>query len=253
MSFVVIIPARYASTRLPGKPLHDINGKAMIVHVMEKALASGANRVIVATDHEDIARAVKAAGGEACMTSNGHISGTERIAEVIRKYGLSDDTLIVNVQGDEPMTPPALICQVAENLVSTQADMATLAAPGHDVEKAFDPNTVKVVTNREGYALYFSRAPVPWDRNGFTKNCISVSNAFLHHIGIYAYRAGYVCSYANREPAPLEQTEMLEQLRALWYGDKIHVAIAKQKAGVGVDTLEDLAYVRSALLLPTPD
>lgn len=253
MSFVVIIPARYASTRLPGKPLHDINGKAMIVHVMEKALASGANRVIVATDHEDIARAVKAAGGEACMTSNGHTSGTERIAEVIRKYGLSDDTLIVNVQGDEPMTPPALICQVAETLVSTHADMATLAAPGHDVEKAFDLNTVKVVTNREGYALYFSRAPVPWDRNGFTKNCISVSNAFLHHIGIYAYRAGYVRSYANREPAPLEQTEMLEQLRALWYGDKIHVAIAKQKAGVGVDTLEDLAYVRSALLPSTPD
>lgn len=169
MSFVVIIPARFASTRLPGKPLLDINGKPMIVHVLERARESGAERIIVATDHEDVARAVEAAGGEVCMTRADHQSGTERLAEVVEKCGFSDDTVIVNVQGDEPMIPAVIIRQVAENLAQRQVGMATLAAPVHSAEEAFNPNVVKVVLDSEGYALYFSRATIPWDRDVLPK------------------------------------------------------------------------------------
>ncbi len=161
MSFVVIIPARYASTRLPGKPLVDINGKPMIVHVLERARESGAERIIVATDHEDVARAVEAAGGEVCMTRADHQSGTERLAEVVEKCAFSDDTVIVNVQGDEPMIPATIIRQVADNLAQRQVGMATLAVPIHNAEEAFNPNAVKVVLDAEGYALYFSRATIP--------------------------------------------------------------------------------------------
>lgn len=160
MSFVVIIPARYASTRLPGKPLVDINGKPMIVHVLERARESGADRIIVATDHEDVARAVEAAGGEVCMTRADHQSGTERLAEVVEKCAFSDDTVIVNVQGDEPMIPATIIRQVADNLAQRQVGMATLAVPIHNAEEAFNPNAVKVVLDAEGYALYFSRATI---------------------------------------------------------------------------------------------
>lgn len=156
MSFVVIIPARYASTRLPGKPLVDINGKPMIVHVLERARESGADRIIVATDHEDVARAVEAAGGEVCMTRADHQSGTERLAEVVEKCAFSDDTVIVNVQGDEPMIPATIIRQVADNLAQRQVGMATLAVPIHNAEEAFNPNAVKVVLDAEGYALYFA-------------------------------------------------------------------------------------------------
>ena len=159
MSFVVIIPARYASTRLPGKPLVDINGKPMIVHVLERARESGAERIIVATDHEDVARAVEAAGGEVCMTRADHQSGTERLAEVVEKCAFSDDTVIVNVQGDEPMIPATIIRQVADNLAQRQVGMATLAVPIHNAEEAFNPNAVKVVLDAEGYALYFSAPP----------------------------------------------------------------------------------------------
>lgn len=162
MSFVVIIPARFASTRLPGKPLQDINGKPMIVHVLERARESGADRIIVATDHEDVARAVEAAGGEVCMTRADHQSGTERLAEVVEKCAFSDDTIIVNIQGDEPMIPPAIVRQVAENLAASSSGMATLAVPIHDAEEAFNPNAVKVVMDAKGYALYFSRATIPW-------------------------------------------------------------------------------------------
>ena len=169
MSFVVIIPARYASTRLPGKPLVDINGKPMIVHVLERARESGAERIIVATDHEDVARAVEAAGGEVCMTRADHQSGTERLAEVVEKCAFSDDTVIVNVQGDEPMIPATIIRQVADNLAQRQVGMATLAVPIHNAEEAFNPNAVKVVLDAEGYALYFSRATIPWDRDRFAK------------------------------------------------------------------------------------
>lgn len=189
MSFVVIIPARYASTRLPGKPLVDINGKPMIVHVLERARESGADRIIVATDHEDVARAVEAAGGEVCMTRADHQSGTERLAEVVEKCAFSDDTVIVNVQGDEPMIPATIIRQVADNLAQRQVGMATLAVPIHNAEEAFNPNAVKVVLDAEGYALYFSRATIPWDRDRFAEGLETVGDNFLRHLGIYGYRA----------------------------------------------------------------
>ncbi|ROP58964.1 3-deoxy-manno-octulosonate cytidylyltransferase (CMP-KDO synthetase) [Enterobacter sp. BIGb0383] len=244
MSFVVIIPARYASTRLPGKPLQDINGKPMIVHVLERARESGASRIIVATDHDEVARAVEAAGGEVCMTRADHQSGTERLAEVIEKCGFSDDTAIVNVQGDEPMIPPVIIRQVAENLTNSQAGMATLAVPIHSAEEAFNPNAVKVVMDAQGYALYFSRATIPWDRDRFAQSRETIGDTLLRHIGIYGYRAGFIRRYVSWPASPLEQIEMLEQLRVLWNGEKIHVAVAQQVPGTGVDTPEDLARVR---------
>lgn len=247
MSFVAIIPARYASTRLPGKPLKDINGKPMIVHVLERARESGAERIIVATDNENVARAVEAAGGEVCMTRADHHSGTERLAEVIEKCGFSDDTVIVNVQGDEPMIPPVIIRQVAENLANSQAGMATLAVPIDSAEEAFNPNAVKVVMDAQGYALYFSRATIPWDRDRFAQSRETIGHSFLRHIGIYGYRAGFIRKYISWEPSQLEQIEMLEQLRVLWNGEKIHVAVAKEVPGVGVDTPEDLERVREAM------
>lgn len=247
MSFVAIIPARYASTRLPGKPLKDINGKPMVVHVLERARESGADRIIVATDHEEVARAVEAAGGEVCMTRADHHSGTERLAEVIEKYNFSDDTVIVNVQGDEPMIPPVIIRQVASNLANSQAGMATLAVPIDSAEEAFNPNAVKVVMDAQGYALYFSRATIPWDRDRFAQSREKVGDSLLRHIGIYGYRAGFIRRYVTWEPSLLEQIEMLEQLRVLWNGEKIHVAVAKEVPGIGVDTPEDLERVRQAM------
>lgn len=247
MSFVAIIPARFASTRLPGKPLVDIQGKPMVVHVMERALESGADRVIVATDNEEVARAVEAAGGEVCMTRADHHSGTERLAEVIDRYQFADDTIIVNVQGDEPMIPPVIIRQVAENLANSEAGMATLAVPIESAEEAFNPNAVKVVMDAKGYALYFSRATIPWDRDRFAASRDTIGENFLRHIGIYGYRAGFIRRYVSWEPSPLEQIELLEQLRVLWYGEKIHVAVAKAIPSVGVDTPEDLARVRAAM------
>lgn len=244
MSFVVIIPARYASTRLPGKPLVDINGKPMVVHVLERARESGAERIIVATDHEEVARAVEAVGGEVCMTRVDHQSGTERLAEVVEKCGLSDDTIIVNIQGDEPMIPPAIVRQVAENLAQRDVGMATLAVPIHSAEEAFNPNAVKVVTDAQGYALYFSRATIPWDRDRFAQSRDAIGDTFLRHIGIYGYRAGFIRRYVTWQPSQLEQIEMLEQLRVLWYGEKIHVAVAQTVPGTGVDTPEDLERVR---------
>lgn len=210
MSFVVIIPARFASTRLPGKPLQDINGKPMIVHVLERARESGADRIIVATDHEDVARAVEAAGGEVCMTRADHQSGTERLAEVVEKCAFSDDTIIVNIQGDEPMIPPAIVRQVAENLAASSSGMATLAVPIHDAEEAFNPNAVKVVMDAKGYALYFSRATIPWDRDRFAQTRETIGDSLLRHIGIYGYRAGFIRRYVSWAPSPLEQIEMLD-------------------------------------------
>ncbi|MBN3262008.1 3-deoxy-manno-octulosonate cytidylyltransferase [Pectobacterium brasiliense] len=247
MTFTVIIPARFASTRLPGKPLADINGKPMVVHVMERALESGAQRVIVATDHPDVEVAVQQAGGEVCLTRADHNSGTERLAEVIERYGFSDDDIIVNVQGDEPLIPSVIIRQVAENLAASKAGMATLAVPIETSEEAFNPNAVKVVTDAEGYALYFSRATIPWDRERFAQSKETIGDHFLRHIGIYAYRAGFVRRYVSWAPSQLEQIELLEQLRVLWYGEKIHVAVAKAIPSVGVDTPEDLARVRHVM------
>ncbi|KGA24405.1 3-deoxy-manno-octulosonate cytidylyltransferase [Pectobacterium brasiliense] len=247
MTFTVIIPARFASSRLPGKPLADINGKPMVVHVMERAQESGAQRVIVATDHPDVEAAVQQAGGEVCLTRADHNSGTERLAEVIERYGFTDDDIIVNVQGDEPLIPSVIIRQVAENLAASKAGMATLAVPIETSEEAFNPNAVKVVTDAEGYALYFSRATIPWDRERFAQSKEIIGDHFLRHIGIYAYRAGFVRRYVSWAPSQLEQIELLEQLRVLWYGEKIHVAVAKAIPSVGVDTPEDLARVRHVM------
>ncbi|CDG87674.1 3-deoxy-manno-octulosonate cytidylyltransferase [Xenorhabdus bovienii] len=244
--FTVIIPARFASTRLPGKPLADIHGKPMIVRVMERAIRSGANRVIVATDNQAVFDAVTAAGGEACMTSAHHHSGTERLAEVIDQYQFADDEIIVNVQGDEPLIPEQIIKQVADNLAESDAGMATLAVQIQDAEEAFNPNAVKVVMDAQGYALYFSRATIPWERDRFMQSKETVGDNFLRHIGLYAYRAGFIRRYVQWAPSPLESIEMLEQLRVLWYGEKIHVAKALQAPGAGVDTPEDLEAVRKA-------
>ncbi|MGP6486196.1 3-deoxy-manno-octulosonate cytidylyltransferase [Duffyella gerundensis] len=247
MSFVAIIPARYASTRLPGKPLVDINGLPMVLHVMQRAKESGAEQVIVATDHADVAAAVEAAGGEVCITRADHQSGTERLAEVIDRYGFADDKIIVNVQGDEPMIPPTIIRQVANNLASAAAGMATLAVPIVSAEEAFNPNAVKVVTDAAGYALYFSRAAIPWERERFAVSREEIGDTFLRHIGIYAYRAGFIRRYVTWQPSKLEQIELLEQLRVLWYGEKIHVDVAHEVPSAGVDTPEDLARVRQAM------
>lgn len=249
MSFTVIIPARYASRRLPGKPLADINSKPIVVHVMERALESGASRVIIATDHSDVQHAVKLVGGEVCLTSPNHYSGTERLAEVIERYQFPDNEIIVNVQGDEPFIPPVIIRQVADSLAMCQAGMATLAVPITTAEEAFNPNVVKVVMDAHGYALYFSRATIPWDRERFAQNKEMIGDRhLLRHIGIYAYRAGFIRRYVSWKPSSLEQSELLEQLRVLWYGEKIYVALAQAVPSIGVDTPEDLQRVRATML-----
>ena len=249
MSFTVIIPARYASSRLPRKPLADIAGKPMIQHVWEKAQQAGANRVIIATDHEEIEQVAKTFGAEVCMTSTKHNSGTERLAEVIEKMAITDDEIIVNVQGDEPLIPPVIIQQVAQNLAENQVNMATLAVKLETKEELFNPNCVKVVTDQKGMALYFSRAAIPFARDHFAdcNDAFVASQSYLRHIGIYAYRAKFVNQYIRWQPTVLEKLESLEQLRALWYGEKIHVELAKEAPQVGVDTLEDLERVRAIL------
>lgn len=243
MNFSVIIPARYASSRFPGKPLVDINGKPMVQHVYERAIESGASRVIVATDDLRIAKVVSDFGGQYCMTAAHHESGTERLAEVIDMEGMLSHELVVNVQGDEPFIPPVNIQQVAENLHHhQQAEMATLAVKITDVEEAFNPNVVKVITDKQGYALYFSRATIPYDRSRFLDEEVidEIGDYYLRHIGIYAYRAGFIKQYVTMSPSGLEQIESLEQLRVLWHGEKIHVDIARQTPPVGIDTPEDL-------------
>ena len=244
MNFTVIIPSRYKSSRLPGKPLADIAGSPMIVHVTKRALAAGAARVIVATDNKEIMQAVEQAGGEACLTRSEHQSGTERVAEVIERYAFTDDEIIVNVQGDEPLIPPLIISQVADCLAASKAGVATLAAPITSAKEAFNPNIVKVVTDIAGYALYFSRAASPWERERFAQSRQTVGSCFLRHIGIYAWRAGFIRRYAGWAPSPLEKIELLEQLRVLWYGEKIQVTVASVSPEAGVDTPEDLQRVR---------
>ncbi len=244
MSFTVVIPARYQSTRLPGKPLADIGGKPMIQWVYEQSLLAGAERVIIATDDSRVEQVAKGFGGTVCMTSPDHQSGTERLAEVVSLMGIEDDHTIVNVQGDEPLIPPAIIRQVADNLALSNAPMATLAVEIKDQEEVFNPNAVKVVTDSEGYALYFSRATIPWDRDNFAANDKAIVQPLMRHIGIYAYRAGFINTYINWQPSQLEKIECLEQLRVLWYGEKIHVAVALEAPPAGVDTSEDLETVR---------
>jgi 3-deoxy-manno-octulosonate cytidylyltransferase (CMP-KDO synthetase) len=248
MSFVVVIPARFESSRLPGKVLADIAGKPMVQWVVERALASGAEQVIVATDSDEVARVVKSFGGEVCKTSADHQSGTERLAEVMQRYQFSDEQVIVNVQGDEPFIPVENIAQVADNLSSqSQARMATLAMKIDDVAEALNPNAVKVLCDKNGYALYFSRATIPYDRERFLNNdnIEAIGDFYLRHIGIYAYRAGFIKDYVQWPTSQLEQVESLEQLRVLWQGEKIHVAVAKVRLMVeGVDTPEDLEKAR---------
>ncbi|MEW6991158.1 3-deoxy-manno-octulosonate cytidylyltransferase [Colwelliaceae bacterium 6441] len=254
MSFVVVIPARFQSTRLPGKVLADINGKPMIQWVVEKAKNSGAKQVIVATDNDQVAQAVEAFGGEVCKTRADHHSGTERLAEVMEHYQFDDDQVIVNVQGDEPFIPSENIAQVAKNLANQQrtnqqqARMATLAVHITDVEEALNPNAVKVLCDKDGYALYFSRATIPYDRERFLNQDTieKIGDFYLRHIGIYAYRAGFIKDYVNWPASQLEQIESLEQLRVLWQGEKIHVDVAESRLPVeGVDTPEDLEKARA--------
>ncbi|ABN74661.1 3-deoxy-manno-octulosonate cytidylyltransferase [Actinobacillus pleuropneumoniae] len=249
MKFTIIIPARYASTRLPRKPLLDILGKPMIQHVWERAKQAGGHRVIIATDHSEIAEVVTRFGGEVCLTSDKHSSGTERLAEVVSKMNISDDEIIVNVQGDEPLIPPCIIKQVAENLDNHQVNMATLAVKLTQRDELFNPNVVKVLSDKNGMALYFSRAAIPFARDNFPdcSDDFVTQNQYLRHIGIYAYRAGFIKQYVQWQPTALEQLESLEQLRALWNGEKIHLDIALETPEVGVDTQEDLERVRLIL------
>ncbi len=247
MKFTVVIPARYASTRLPGKALVDIAGKPMIQWVHEKAMRSGAEKVIIATDDEKIATVARGFGAEVCMTGSHHQSGTERLAEVVEKYALTDDEIIVNVQGDEPLIPPRIIRQVAENLAKNKVKIATLAQYIDSADDIFNPNVVKVVTDKNGYALYFSRAPIPWDRVHFQKTPPEIHQDLKRHIGLYAYRAGFIKTYIHWAPSPMEQIELLEQLRVLWHGEKMHVEVALEAPGPGVDTFDDLVALRKCL------
>jgi 3-deoxy-manno-octulosonate cytidylyltransferase (CMP-KDO synthetase) len=240
----IIIPARYASTRLPGKPLADIAGKPMIVRVVERALASGAKRVTVATDDARVCDAVRAHDAHAVMTRADHASGTDRVAEAIATLDLDDDAIVVNLQGDEPLMPPQLVRAVADLLAAHPA--AVMATACHAItsrDEFMNPNVVKVVTDHEGYALYFSRAPIPWPREAMAARAGGPLKAF-RHIGLYAYRAGFVARYAGWSACPLETTESLEQLRVLWHGEKIAVVEADEAPAAGVDTPEDLERVR---------
>lgn len=245
--FRVVIPARYASTRLPGKPLAEIAGAPMIRHVWERASASGAAEVIIATDDERIVEACDAFGARALMTDTSHGSGTDRIAEVALSQGWRDEDLVVNVQGDEPLIPPANIAQVASMLNSRPAaEMATLCTGIDSLEEYLNTHTVKVVRAQDGRALYFSRAPVPWHRDSAPAGLASQTRYrdSLRHIGIYGYRVGALHRLAATPPAPLETVEKLEQLRALWIGYTILTDIAAEDPGPGVDTEEGLEVVR---------
>ena len=248
--FRVVIPARHASTRLPGKPLLPLAGEPMILHVHRLALRAGAAEVIVATDDERIRAACRAAGAEVEMTSAHHASGTDRIAEVAARRGWADGDIVVNLQGDEPMLPPALVAQSANLLAATPAaSIATLATPIAGESEYLDPNVVKVVARPDGIALYFSRAPVPWDRDGFavTPPAADRHRGARRHLGIYAYRTAALRRLASAPPADLERRERLEQLRALAMGLAIVVADAVELPGPGVDTPEDLARVDALL------
>lgn len=249
--FGVIIPARFASTRLPGKPLVDLGGKPMVVRVMDIAAAAGAAFAVVATDDERVAEAVTAAGGEAVLTSSDHETGTDRLAEVARRLRLEPELIVVNLQGDEPTLPPALVKRVAQTLIQDpEAGLATLATPLRDRKELFDPNVVKVVLDQGNRAHYFSRAPIPWLRGEFTGNRPAddarplPEDTFLRHVGLYAYRVSTLLTLSQTRQAPLEIAESLEQLRALWLGMKIQVAVVPELPATGVDTPDDVDRVR---------
>ena len=251
MSFTVVIPARYGATRLPGKPLLDIAGKPMIQHVYERARESGAQQVIIATDDERIRQVAEGFGAEVCLTGSHHQSGTDRIAEVVDRYGFADEHLVVNLQGDEPLMPPRVIRQVADNLAAhAEASLSTVCARISTAAELFDPHVVKVTRNVREMAIYFSRASIPWDRDAFASTTEILPERAEHyrHIGIYAYRAGFLRAYTQWEACALEQMESLEQLRAIWHGHQIHVAEAVELPAAGVDTERDLDVVRAKLM-----
>lgn len=251
IDFSVVIPARFGSTRLPGKPLKQIAGKTMIERVYHQADRSGAQRVIVATDDSRIYDEVERFGGRVMMTSNSHRAGTDRVAEVANRETWNDDTIVVNLQGDEPTITPELIrlvgCALRER---PEAGIATLATPIQSHETLIDPNTVKVVLDDRALALYFSRAPIPWDRNGFKsfasdQGLLRDDDTYLRHVGLYAYRVGSLRRIAESKPCKLESLESLEQLRAMFIGIKIHVAVVNDVHLIGVDTLDDLVKVEA--------
>jgi 3-deoxy-manno-octulosonate cytidylyltransferase (CMP-KDO synthetase) len=247
VSYTVLIPARLASTRLPDKPLADIGGRPMVVRVAERAHASGASRVVVAADSERIAAACREHGIEAVLTRDDHPSGSDRLAEACALLGLADGDVVVNVQGDEPLIDPALIDAVAALLAARpQAAMSTAAHPIQVLEEFTNPNVVKVVLQADGIALYFSRAPIPWWRDGHAGGITALPDpAPLRHVGIYGYRVGFLRQFPALPQAPVEQCEALEQLRALWHGHRIAVHVTTTQPGPGVDTPEDLARVRA--------
>jgi 3-deoxy-manno-octulosonate cytidylyltransferase (CMP-KDO synthetase) len=248
MSYVVVIPARYGSSRLPGKPLADIAGEPMVVRVLQRCQRSSAARVLVATDDDRVAAAVQHVGGEVVMTRADHPSGTDRLQEVAAQLGLKDDDIIVNVQGDEPLIPAEVIEQVAANLASNpDCGIATLCEPIVTKVDLFNPNIVKAVFDNNGIALYFSRAPIPWHRDAFAQQSDEMPEGnWWRHIGIYAYRVGFLRQYVQWPPALLETTEALEQLRAMANGVRIHIAPACADVPGGVDTQADLDRVCAA-------
>ncbi len=247
--FTVLVPARLASTRLPNKPLADIAGLPMVVRVAQRASQSAASRVVVAGDDASIVSACKAHGVEAILTRQDHPSGTDRLAEACEQLGLDGDEIVVNVQGDEPLIDPELIDAVAAALaLHSEAAMSTAAHEIDSVSDFMNPNVVKAVLDAQGNALYFSRAPIPWWRDGSAGGAaptVLPSPAPLRHIGIYGYRAGFVRKFPSLPPAPIEATEALEQLRALWHGHRIAVHVSHVAPGPGIDTPEDLARVRA--------
>lgn len=249
MRFTILIPARLASTRLPDKPLADIAGLPMVVRVAQRAQQSDADRVVVAADDSRIVTACQAHGVEVLLTRTDHASGSDRLAEACVQLGLADDQIVVNVQGDEPLIDPALIDAVAQTLAShPDAAMSTAAHAIDSLDDFLNPNVVKTVLDAQGNALYFSRAPIPWWRDGFAKNgptALPTAPAPLRHIGIYGYRAGFVRRFPDLPPAPIEATEALEQLRALWHGHRIAVHVSVHAPGPGIDTPEDLERVRA--------
>ncbi|MEP6723269.1 MAG: 3-deoxy-manno-octulosonate cytidylyltransferase [Variovorax sp.] len=250
MSFTVLIPARLASTRLPDKPLADLCGLPMVVRVAQRALLSGAVRVVVAGDHARIVDACKAHGIEALLTRTDHLSGSDRLAEACTLLGLADDEIVVNVQGDEPLIEPSLIDAVATTLANEpEASMSTAVHAIDSTEDFLNPNVVKAVLDARGHALYFSRAPIPWWRDGFAAQGMGAlpSPAPLRHIGIYGYQAGFVRQFPRLPAAPVEAIEALEQLRAMWHGHRIAVHVSAHAPGPGVDTPDDLVRVRARI------
>lgn len=248
--FRIVIPARFASSRLPGKPLADIAGKPMIVRVVEQVAGAGADEVWVATDHDGVRAAVEAAGGRVVMTRADHPSGTDRLAEVASLLGWRDEDIVVNVQGDEPLIDVGIVAAVARELADDpEAAIATAAHPIHDVAEVFNPNVVKVVCDAQRRALYFSRAPIPWARDAWLdpagRSALPAALPVLRHVGLYAYRVAFLRRYAELAPAPIEQWEALEQLRAMWHGYRIRVLGLDAAPAAGVDTPEDLERVRA--------